>query len=478
MRLSLDGLWVAVAVLLPALVALLVPMPAVDLAYQVRAGNEILGTGSIPSVDTWTFTVWGTPWLDQQWLAQVLLASGHALGGWELLAVVRAGLVALTTGLLVGTARVAGVGARSAAILALVAFALMAPALALRPQLLGIVLFALLLFLVAGRHRWPVAFGLSPLVLLLWANVHGSFILGPLLLGYAWLDDALARRPASRRSALVLVAGSVATLANPFLAVAWQYAIGIGASPSIAGRVSEWQRTTPLGMPGILFYPSLVVTFALLAVRRDRVTLATWALAIGMAVIGVWAVRGVAWWAMVMVFVLATVLAPRATAAAAPTTAPAGGAGSPRRAGLVNALVVAVLGIVLVAALPWWRAPDPLTGRAGLLSSAPSSVAQALAEVTAEHPGLRVAAPQTWTSWLEWAAPDARYYLDSRFELYPFDIWDGYDALLAGGAGARAVVDRWEVEAVVVAPGYPEPDGPWAERIETPDGTILLLAPR
>ena len=478
MRLSLDGLWVAIAILLPALVALLVPMPAVDLAYQVRAGHEILATGTIPAVDTWTFTVWGTPWLDQQWLAQVLLAWGHALGGWELLAVVRAGLVALTTGLLVGTARVAGGGARSAAILALVAFALMAPALALRPQLLGIVLFALVLFLVAGRHRWPAAYWLAPWALLLWANVHGSFILGPLLLGYAWLDDALARRPGSRRSALVLVAGTLVTLVNPFLAVAWQYAIGIGASPSIAGRVSEWQRTTPFAMPGILFYPSLVATFALMVVRRDRLTLATWALGIGMAVIGVWAVRGVAWWAMAMVFLLATVLAPRMEAAVAPTTPPAPGDRAPRRAGLVNVLVVAVMGIVLVAALPWWRAPDPLTGRAGLLSVAPTSVAQALAEVSAAHPGLRVAAPQTWTSWLEWAAPDARYYLDSRFELYPFDTWDGYDALLAGGAEARAVVDRWGVEAVVVAPGYPEPDGPWAERIETPDGTILLRDPR
>ena len=113
MRLSLDGLWVGIAILLPALVALLVPMPAVDLAYQVRAGNEILRTGAIPAVDTWTFTVWGTAWLDQQWLAQVVLAIGQQVGGWELLAVIRAVLVALTTGLLVATARVVGVAARS-----------------------------------------------------------------------------------------------------------------------------------------------------------------------------------------------------------------------------------------------------------------------------------------------------------------------------------------------------------------------------
>ncbi len=139
---TLDRLWTWIAIALPALVALVVPLPAVDLAYQVRAGNEILASGALPAVDTWTFTIAGTPWVDQQWLAQVWLAVGHALGGWELLAVLRAVLVAATTGLLIATARERGASPRTSAILAMAAFALAAPALALRPQLFGIVLFA------------------------------------------------------------------------------------------------------------------------------------------------------------------------------------------------------------------------------------------------------------------------------------------------------------------------------------------------
>ena len=76
------------------------PIPAVDLAYQVRAGDEILRSGLIPAVDTYTFTVAGTPWMDQQWLAQVLLALGFRAGGWELLVVLRAALVSASFGLL------------------------------------------------------------------------------------------------------------------------------------------------------------------------------------------------------------------------------------------------------------------------------------------------------------------------------------------------------------------------------------------
>src|SRR4029077_20669814 len=98
MRLSLDRLWLVIAIGLPVLVALVVPLPAVDLAYQVRAGDEILRTATLPGVDAWTFTVAGQPWTDQQWLAQVLLALGYGVGGWELLPVLRAGLVALALG--------------------------------------------------------------------------------------------------------------------------------------------------------------------------------------------------------------------------------------------------------------------------------------------------------------------------------------------------------------------------------------------
>ena len=187
MRLGLDRVWLFLALALPALAALIAPLPAVDLAYQVRAGDLILATGQIPSTDTFTFTVAGAPWLDQQWLAQVLLASGYRLGGWEALAVLRALLVAVTFGLVAAVAIARGASQRTAAILALLAFAISSPALALRPQLFGIVIFAVLLLLVAGRDRHPRWLVLVPVLACAWANLHGSFVLVPLLLGYAWL---------------------------------------------------------------------------------------------------------------------------------------------------------------------------------------------------------------------------------------------------------------------------------------------------
>jgi hypothetical protein len=456
MRLTFDRLWIVIAVALPALVALIVPMPAVDLAYQVRAGDEVLRTGALPGVDAWTFTIAGTVWVDQQWLAQVVLAALHRLGGWELLAVLRAGLVAGATGIMVAVAIARGTGPRLAAILSLCAFAILAPALALRPQLFGIVLFAALLWLIAARPRYPRAFLAAPLLVLLWANLHGTFVLGPALLAFAWLDDVAARRPA-RVSFAVLVAGTVATLVTPFGPGAWAYAAAIGANPAITNQVSEWQRTSPLRMPGVLFYPSVVATGLLLFRAKSRVLWPEWVLAVTLVGFAVWTERGVTWWAMAMVYLLAGVLAGSAVDRRAKAV----------RGSLVNGVTAAVLILLIVVALPWWRPLDPLTGRAGLLSYAPSGLATRLAEVAA--PGSRVVVPQTWGSWFEWAVPGARYFIDSRFELYPSSVWDDYVAL--AGASGPDVLKRWSPDLLVVRAGEEPPNG-WTQLFEDTDGGI------
>jgi hypothetical protein len=454
MHLSFDRFWIWIAIALPAFVALLVPLPAVDLAYQVRAGNEILATGAIPGVDTWTFTVWGTPWVDQQWLAQVLLALGHGIGGWELLAVLRAGLIVGAFGLLLATAVERSAPVNAAAALTLVAFLLAAPALALRPQLFGIAVFAALLYLVAARQRRPGLYLLAPVLVVLWANVHGSFVLAPLLLGYAVVDDLVRGRPL-RRSLLVLALGTAATLANPFGMAGWAYAANIGSNPLIAGRISEWQRTSPLTVPGALFYASVVAVGGLFLARgrdRDRVSIADWLWIIGWAAIGAWTVRGLAWWPLAAVFAVAPIVVPAVST----------GVSTARhrpRPNTLNTVVAIVLGLAIVAALPWWRKADPLTGRQGLLSYAPSGLAQAM---TSRLPtDARVFTHQTWASWFEWAVADVRYFLDSRFELFPGEVFTTYDGTLLGGESALAHLDEWHVTIVAI-----DPDAPLAETLD------------
>src|SRR2546423_10977844 len=137
---TFGALWLFLAVALPVLGALLANLSSVDLAYHLRAGGMILDTGAIPTHDTFTFTAAGTPWLDQQWGAQVILAAVYRLAGWTGLVVLRAALVGVLFATVLATSRRAGLNARLAAWLTLAGFVVMAVAPAPRaaPLRLGV----------------------------------------------------------------------------------------------------------------------------------------------------------------------------------------------------------------------------------------------------------------------------------------------------------------------------------------------------
>ena len=53
-----------------------------DAWWHIRAGEEVLRTGRVPHVDTWSIAGAGRSWVSQDWLANVLLAVGNAAGPW------------------------------------------------------------------------------------------------------------------------------------------------------------------------------------------------------------------------------------------------------------------------------------------------------------------------------------------------------------------------------------------------------------
>jgi hypothetical protein len=87
-----------------------------------------------------------------------------------------------------------------------------------------------------------------------------------------------------------------------------------------------------------------------------------------------------------------------------------------------------------------------------------------------------VLAPQTWTSFLEWAVPEARSFIDSRFELFPLEVWTDRATIAAGGPEADVVLKRWEVDLLVLPAGVRPNLTGWTVVYEDADGAILARA--
>jgi hypothetical protein len=435
-----NRLWVFLAVALPVVASLLASMSTVDLAYQLRAGAEILSTRRVPSVDTWTFTAAGLPWVDQQWGAQAVFAVTERLGGWTSLAILRAALtgVIFACVTLIGLRR--GLDARTAALLAIVVFFVAAPAMALRPQLMGMACLAIVLLLVTDRRTHPRALWLVPVVVAIWANLHGSFFLGPVVLGLAWLEDLHDKVPNPHRTLLVAVVSVVAACLTPFGPAVWVYAVALSVNPEVTSRITEWQPTSVRDVPGILFFLSALGVVVLIA-RRGRAT--SWPTLAWLAVfftIGVYAQRGLAWWPLGAAAAIAGTLIPPSTAKAILDTPLI------RRLNLVVAGGLVLAGVVL---LPVWRPLDPGTQTpVAVLADAPSGITAALRE--ASTPGDRIFNPQVWGSWFVYALPDRLVAIDSRIEFFPAEVWDDYEQVLAGVDGWQATLEGWDPDLVVV----------------------------
>ena len=438
-RLTMPQLWAFLAIALPAVAALGASLSTIDLAYNVRAGQIMLDTGSVLRTDTFSFTSAGLPWLNQQWGAQVLLGIAYRVGGFDAIAVVRAlavGSVYLLTYL---SCRAFAASMRVAAGLVLLGFAASMIGLAARPQIFATVLFALVVWILATRRttKWVWAI---PALVLVWANVHGTFPLGILLAGLASVEAALRRKPNQTRTLLlVTLVAAAATLINPFGPRVWSYALGIPASATIRGSITEWQVPTARNPFGLVFFLSGGMVAAILArQRKPTPVLALVALAMFFG-LGLYAMRATLWWGLIFPPVVSAVLGE--TRPAAPPTDE-----RPSRATALIAAFVVILGLSFA---PWLREQNPLLAEPGLLTTAPRGITSAVSSNLA--PGERMFNAQIWGSWFEFALPADRIFVDSRIELYPAAVWKDYYSVSQGQEGWQQILDRWDIGLVAAS---------------------------
>lgn len=467
---GLDTVWVVIALAVPVIGALAVSMSTVDLAYHVRAGNDILRDGLIRT-DTYSFAGVGLPWVDQQWAAQVLFALSFRLGGWSALLLLDAALSGLGVAFLYLACVASGTRARTAAILSVAGYVVASNNLAMRPQLVAVPLFTATLWLLAGRRRHPARLWWIPAITVVWVNTHGSFALAPLLVGLAWLEDRRLRSEDARRTLLVAAVSLVVTLLNPFGFTAWTYIATISSNPTIRRWVSEWQPTSIRTVSGALFFPSVAAVVWYLA-RRKEPTPWTSLLRLGIFfALGLQAIRGVVWWGFAAPVIVAELLAEGTTPQ------------HERRTGsrVLNLAVVGALVFAIVVMLPFWRGTDPVSGSPKILIQAPQTLAEAVQGGV--PPGARLWVSQVWGSYFEFAVPRDRIFVDSRIEVYPDAVWNDYMNASNAGAGWQVILSRWNVDAVILSSEQSgallqamRGDPGWRLVLETDQGAVFVPA--
>jgi hypothetical protein len=149
--------------------------------WHLAAGQKMLAEGHVPHTDSFSFTMAGRPWVDDQWLAECGMAAIYRLAGWDGLLLSAATLLAAIYTWLTWRLLRSGLGWLPAGVLLSLLLLIGSPQFHVRPLVvtLGLVgvTFAWLVDVEAGKTSSRRLWWLVPLAAL-WANLHGGVLGG------------------------------------------------------------------------------------------------------------------------------------------------------------------------------------------------------------------------------------------------------------------------------------------------------------
>lgn len=445
------------------------PLGDPDVYWHLATAREALGDG-IVHADRFSWTVPGEPIPADQWLGQIAWYSAYLAGGWTGVLALRTFAVAILATLLAYAAL------RERPERPLFGLVAAAPALILsrlmwveRPELLGLIcLAALVPLLRSGRTGSDVALLATVPLLVLWANLHGSFALGVVLTALVAAEGVLRERA---RIPIYVTVGAGALLAL----VATPSGLATAASPGLhfarpPREIMEWAVPDPATPAGLVWAATLAGLIAVAALSRRAAAHEVLTI-LPVAFLSLVAVRHMP----LLPIVAAPYVASRLPGALGAfwrivggSVPVAGGRATGSRAPSIahGAVVVIALAVPALAVAAAPDRPDERRYPTAALSTLP--------------PGPGLFNHYDWGGWLIWRAPETPVFVDGRLVPYLGPVLDEYRRIISAGPGWREAIDRRGVRTLLVRPSDPVAvrarDLGWPE-IASGEGFVLIAVP-
>jgi len=371
--------------------------------WMALLSGRVVAQHGLPSHDALTVWAHGRSWVDQQWLAQLALYGLDRLGGLALVLLVHVTLVTLGLGAAAVLARRLGGSARSVTWIALPVLVAFWPGAAImRPQSFAYALFVGVVWLLLGDLERPSRRVLLTLPLLvLWANLHGSVVVGSALVSSfatVALAESLRKQPrtVNTRSVVLLVAPWLCVLASPYATSLPHYYRTIFSS-GFGSYVTEWAPTTLTLVHAPIYLLALGGVWLLKGSRASAFEKLAF---VGLSLLAFDVVRNGVWLALISLVVLPRLL----DSLRAPAVEPKA---------LNRLLAIAMLAGVVIATVAVAVEPGSWFTRGQY------PVAAADDAVAAAGASGRVFANEKYADWLVFEHPQlaGRIAYDSRFEL-------------------------------------------------------------
>jgi hypothetical protein len=379
-------------------------------SWLTLLAGRLEARSGLPHQDHLASMTAGTRWVDQQWLAHLSFYELWNAGGWGLALVTVLALFMSALVVSAIAARRAGASSLAVALVVIPTFLVAYPNTVLRAQVPAYLLFALVLLLLLddarGLPRRRV-FLVFPL-LVLWANIHGSAVLGAGLVttrGLLYAIERLRERKHARqwlpRAAALTILPWPLLLASPYGFELPSYYSDVLFNSSFGRFVTEWNPSTLPDQP--IFYCFALAALWVVARRGSSTPAFAQVVLVASALAGMAAVRNIVWFGLAALAIL-----PRALDELwQPEPAP-------RRRALNVAVALAGAGVLAVSLAVALARDDSWYTR-----TYPQQAAGRVAAAAAADPSIRVFANERYADWILFEHPElfGRIAYDARFEL-------------------------------------------------------------
>lgn len=436
-----------------------------DTWWHLRAGAWMVEHREILHQDVFSLTRMGQPWVYPGWLAQIALFATYSWLGYAGLNLFTACCVLVAFAMIWRTLEGPVLLRVFVVVIAAVTSAVYWSA---RPQILSFALAGVYVWALeraqAGERRW---LWLLPPAMALWANLHGGFAIGFLLLavylGSEIVEIALAvvvdrvSFPSAWRERRGTIAGYSLAMAlcvpavaiNPHGPVMLLYPFKTVSIGVLQEYIQEWQSPNFHRLEAQPFLWMLFLWAAALALSRRPRRAIDLVGPMAFAYLGLLAGRNIA------LFALATapVLARHAHSAAEPLLSRIGpGRQVPERiARALNAaiFVLLVLGTAAKVSLP-------IAGSVNEEAMRESLPAGAVEWILEHRPAGPMFNSYNWGGYVLWALyPDYPSFVDGRTDLFDDETLREYLAAWRGEPSWEEVFERWGIRLALLEPGAP-----------------------
>jgi hypothetical protein len=293
-----------------------------DIGWHLRNGQNILATHSIPRVDSFSATMSGRPWYAWEWLYDALIAAIYNRLGLSGVVYFTAVVIATTLAMVFRLSLRRGGGVVATTILFLIGTVACSIHFLARPHVVGWLITVVWLWILDSSYRdgfdgkFDRRLYWLPVLMVLWANLHGGFVLGFVLLGVylagdvlQWLKCRTEQRAFAARHArlvtVVFVLSGLASLINPYAYHLYGHVYGYLTDRFLMQHIDEFRAPNLHGLPAQAFVLLLAVSAAALVRVRGRVRWADALLMLFAAISGFLAARNIPVAAMLLIVVAA-----------------------------------------------------------------------------------------------------------------------------------------------------------------------------